>query len=372
MAATPDGRGYWLVAADGGVFTFGDAGFYGSTGSERLNRAVVGMAATPDGRGYWLVAADGGVFTFGDARFYGSTGSERLNRPVVAMAATHDGRGYRLVASDGGVFTFGDASFLGSAITNDLAPAVAIATSGLGYRVAYGRGRSPFGPAATAYLASRVGDVTAAVYDANTGTTWAWNPGDAQDTASIVKVDIMATAMSEAQSRNQALPAGEAQLMVPMIEQSDNNAATALWNDVGGPGAVAGFDRTIGMAQTNPSPAWGLTTTTAVDQVTLVKDFAYPNWALSNANRAYGLNLMEHVEPAQRWGVTGGVSAGVTVAVKNGWLPFGADWQVNSIGWVTGQGRNYVLAVLTRGSPTEGYGIDTIQGLSSQVWSTLG
>jgi ribosomal protein L24E len=72
MASTPDGRGYWLVASDGGIFTFGDAHFYGSTGATRLNRPVVGMASTPDGRGYWLVASDGGIFTFGDAHFYGS------------------------------------------------------------------------------------------------------------------------------------------------------------------------------------------------------------------------------------------------------------------------------------------------------------
>ena len=114
MAATPDGRGYWLVASDGGIFSFGDAQFYGSTGSLTLNRPVVGMAATPDGRGYWLVASDGGIFSFGDARFYGSTGSLTLNRPVVGMAATPHGRGYWLVASDGGIFSFGDARFYGS------------------------------------------------------------------------------------------------------------------------------------------------------------------------------------------------------------------------------------------------------------------
>ena len=75
MAATPDGKGYWLVASDGGIFSYGDATFYGSTGAIRLNKPIVGMAATPDGKGYWLVASDGGVFTFGDAGFYGSTGA---------------------------------------------------------------------------------------------------------------------------------------------------------------------------------------------------------------------------------------------------------------------------------------------------------
>ncbi len=155
-AVDPSSGGYWLVAADGGVFSFGDAGFYGSMGGTVLNRPVVGMAATPDGGGYWLVAADGGVFSFGDAGFYGSMGGRpstdrwwawrppptagatgwwpptagcsasvtpastarwagrSLNRPVVGMAATPDGGGYWLVAADGGVFSFGDAGFYGS------------------------------------------------------------------------------------------------------------------------------------------------------------------------------------------------------------------------------------------------------------------
>src|SRR5687768_6830267 len=63
------GAGYWLVASDGGIFDFGDAGFFGSTGAIPLNRPIVGMAATPTGRGYWLVASDGGIFDFGDADF---------------------------------------------------------------------------------------------------------------------------------------------------------------------------------------------------------------------------------------------------------------------------------------------------------------
>jgi len=115
MAATPDGGGYWLVASDGGIFSFGNAGFYGSTGALTLNRPIVGMAATPDGRGYWLVASDGGIFSFGDAGFHGSTGALTLNRPIVGMAAVPGGGGYWLVASDGGIFSFGNAGFHGSA-----------------------------------------------------------------------------------------------------------------------------------------------------------------------------------------------------------------------------------------------------------------
>jgi hypothetical protein len=114
MAATPDGQGYWFVGSDGGVFTYGDAQYWGSTGALHLNKPIVGMATTPDGLGYWLVASDGGIFAFGSAKFWGSTGNIVLNKPIVGMAATPDGLGYWLVASDGGIFTEGDATFMGS------------------------------------------------------------------------------------------------------------------------------------------------------------------------------------------------------------------------------------------------------------------
>jgi N-acetylmuramoyl-L-alanine amidase len=136
MAATPDGNGYWLVARDGGVFSYGDATFEGSAGSLRLNAPILGMAPSPDGNGYWLVASDGGIFSYGDAAFWGSAGGTALNAPVVAMAAVPGGAGYWLVASDGGVFSYGDAAFWGSAGSLRLdAPVVgmAAAPAGAGY-----------------------------------------------------------------------------------------------------------------------------------------------------------------------------------------------------------------------------------------------
>ena len=108
------GLGYWLVASDGGIFSFGDAGYWGSTGNIKLNKPVVGMAPTNDSGGYWLAASDGGIFSFGDAHFqHGSLGATHLNKPIVGIAATPDGHGYWMVASDGGVFSFGDADFFG-------------------------------------------------------------------------------------------------------------------------------------------------------------------------------------------------------------------------------------------------------------------
>ncbi|MFZ4515983.1 MAG: glucosaminidase domain-containing protein [Acidimicrobiia bacterium] len=143
IVPTPSGNGYWLIASDGGIFSFGDAKFFGSTGSLRLNKPVVGMTPTPSGNGYWLVASDGGIFAFGDARFFGSTGAMRINRPVVGMAATPTGNGYWLVAADGGIFTFGDAQFLGSTGSlklNRAVVAMASTPSGKGYWLVGGDG----------------------------------------------------------------------------------------------------------------------------------------------------------------------------------------------------------------------------------------
>ena len=109
------GGGYWMVSSDGGIFSFGSARFFGSTGNVKLNQPIVGMAATPSGQGYWLVASDGGIFAFGEAGFFGSAGGIILARPITAMAASPSGEGYWFTASDGGVFAFGDARFFGAA-----------------------------------------------------------------------------------------------------------------------------------------------------------------------------------------------------------------------------------------------------------------
>ena len=136
MSRTPTSNGYWMVASDGGIFAFGGAGFFGSKGGQHLDKPIVGMTPSPSGLGYWMVASDGGIFNFGDAPFKGSTGGQPLNKPIVGMAATPSGQGYWLVASDGGIFAFGDAVFYGSKGGQILdKPIVGMAgtTSGHGY-----------------------------------------------------------------------------------------------------------------------------------------------------------------------------------------------------------------------------------------------
>jgi cell wall-associated NlpC family hydrolase len=127
VVSSSDGGGYWLVAADGGIFSFGDAPFYGSMGGRHLDKPIVGMSADVATGGYWLVASDGGIFSFG-APFLGSTGGIHLSRPVTGMASLGDGQGYWLVASDGGIFSEGTAAFRGSMGGVSLsAPAVGMA-----------------------------------------------------------------------------------------------------------------------------------------------------------------------------------------------------------------------------------------------------
>jgi hypothetical protein len=163
MAATPSGRGYWLVASDGGIFSFGDARFFGSTGGLRLNRPIVGMTSSPSGRGYWFVATDGGIFSFGDTEYHGSMSGAALAQPVVSMDATPSGNGYWLASADGGVFGFGDAT-LARPLTAMALPRpqhvidVAVAPVGDGYWLATARPTlSAKAEAAIAWYMSRVG-----------------------------------------------------------------------------------------------------------------------------------------------------------------------------------------------------------------------
>jgi hypothetical protein len=106
MASTPDGQGYWLVAADGGIFAFGDAPYFGSTGGQLLDAPVVGIATSIDGGGYWLAAADGGVYAFGDAPNVGSWVGDP-DPPVAGITPFPSGGGYWLVNAGGCPFVAG-------------------------------------------------------------------------------------------------------------------------------------------------------------------------------------------------------------------------------------------------------------------------
>ena len=202
----------------------------------------------------------------------------------------------------------------------------------------------------------------------------------------MVKLDVLETLLSErGQGDGTGLSASEQTLADQMIEDSDNDAATSLWYAAGGAAGLRSFNARAGLAHTAPSscivcpgfawPGWGLTTTTPDDQIALLRQLVAPGSLLTRAARDYAVSLMRDVTPSQRWGVSGGVPAQVTVALKNGWLPLrgaGSDWQINSVGWVSGGGRNYLIAVLCTGNPSEQYGIDTIDRLAATEWQHMG
>jgi hypothetical protein len=239
----------------------------------------------------------------------------------------------------------------------------------------------PFSAAVTAYLAGRAGTVVAAIDDLRTGQTWALGDGRPQATGSIVKVDILQTLLA---GRPLGLTAADRADARSMIENNVNAPATSLWSQVGRAAGLRSYNASVGLQQTTPStclvcagfgwPGWGLTTTTPADQLLLLRQLV--NGALlSPADRGYVVSLMENVEPDQRWGVSAGVPLGVRVALKNAWVPLtgaSTDWQINSEGWVSGDGRDYLIAVLTTGNPDEQYGIDTINTLSAILWPAMG
>jgi beta-lactamase class A len=242
----------------------------------------------------------------------------------------------------------------------------------------------PFGSAAASYVSGRDGVVLAAVYDLRTGQTWQFGQGQPQDEASVVKLDVLETLLAERGRGGTELSARDRTLAEQMIEDSDNDAATSMWDEVGGASGIRSFNTSAGLADTVPSscvncpgfpwPGWGLTTTIPGDQLTLLRTLVEPNSLLTNPERSYALSLMENVTPDQRWGVSGGVPAQATVALKNGWLPLNSannNWQINSVGWISGGGRDYLIAVLTTGNPTEQYGIDTIDQLAAMVWNAM-
>jgi hypothetical protein len=219
-----------------------------------------------------------------------------------------------------------------------------------------------------AYIAKRHGAISVAVYDGVAKNLIVVHPKVRGRTASIVKVDILETLLHQTHGD---LSEDQRETAKAMIENSNNDAATDLWNEDGGAPGVHAYNDDLGLKQTTPNVDWGLTTTSAADQLTLVRELQHSSSLLTASGRRFQRTLMRHVEADQRWGISGGVPSGVVIGIKNGWLPVTEDhnrWAVNSVGWVSGQGKHYVIAVLTQHEVSEDYGIDTIQHISGVVW----
>lgn len=224
------------------------------------------------------------------------------------------------------------------------------------------------------WLASRNSSASVAIYDARTGQTAYYGTNQRYVCASIAKVSILGTVLRSAARANRPLSAAETAHAAPMIEQSSNDDATWLWNEVGQGPAVQAYQRSVGMNATvqDPLNRWGLATTTAADQARAVQALIWPNPVLRSGDQAYARSLMRSVIASQRWGVSAGAPAGATVELKNGWLPHDGAYRVNSIGHISDATHDYVVAVLTStpgtGTSSFNYGIATIQGVTRLLW----
>jgi beta-lactamase class A len=214
-------------------------------------------------------------------------------------------------------------------------------------------------------LRGRAGHQAVTVRDTVTGISCQADAGRQFDSASIVKVIILAALLRWHQETRIPLSPWENGEAALMITRSDNDAASDLWQWVG-MSRLQRFLNLAAMGETvlGPGEYWGLTQVTANDEMLLLDLLTQPNLVLSDGSRSYELALMARVIPGQRWGTPAGAPAGVTVHVKNGWLPDATGWHINSIGAFTGKGVNYAIAVLTDDNPSEQYGIDTIQDVA--------
>ncbi|GIH16539.1 serine hydrolase [Rugosimonospora africana] len=239
------------------------------------------------------------------------------------------------------------------------------------------------------YLASSGTHAALALLDQDTGEKVYYQENQQFNTASIIKVDILATVLYQHQKSGKKLTSTESSNATKMITQSDNNAATALWNDIGkGPG-LAQANKDFGLTETVPGDAgyWGLTKTTAADQLRLLQVISNPTGSapadppagappstaaghgtpgpLDVASCDYLFSLMNRVEHDQRWGVPDAAGSHATnVYVKNGWLSYSQDnykWIINSIGRIIEPGHDWLVVVLSNYHPSMDNGIDQIE-----------
>ncbi|MEU8180775.1 serine hydrolase [Micromonospora sp. NPDC049047] len=195
------------------------------------------------------------------------------------------------------------------------------------------------------------------------------------ETASIVKVNILAALLLRQRPPGRALAADTRRLAEAMIVSSDNAAAEALWDRIDGAGGLIAANRTLGLRETKPSPHWGRTTTTAADQLRLLTALTSPTGPLTPTDRTFVMGLMKKVIPEQRWGITAARGSGNPSAyVKNGWDTADADggrWLVNSIGRIVEPRQDWLVAVLSDHHVSQQEGVRVVEKVATYVLKEL-
>ncbi|MDQ7908787.1 serine hydrolase [Phytohabitans sp. ZYX-F-186] len=220
------------------------------------------------------------------------------------------------------------------------------------------------------FVKANGGRVSVALYDRATGAGLSVGTRRFR-TASIVKVDILAALLLE----DDTLTSTQRALATDMITVSDNDAASSLFRTVGGVSGLNKANATFGMKETKANSAWGITTTTAADQVRLLRSLTTADGPLSTAAARYLFGLMGQVVDEQRWGVPAAAPTGASgVWVKNGWVQVTADdglWVVNSIGRIAEEGHDWLLAVLSDHHATQEKGIEIVEQAATTALTSM-
>jgi beta-lactamase class A len=256
------------------------------------------------------------------------------------------------------------AQALAAAVVQDKTPPVSCTSTVRKYRKLASRMTRGI----TAAMQDRESFTGLAVADTRTGITCKYRPLWHFHSASIVKVIILGTLLHDLSVRHHYLTAAQLTLTKEMITESDNAAATKLWDEDG----MHNLQHFLDLARMKHTELgqdgyWGLTEVTAPDEMLLLNLLTTKNTVLDKPSRDYALKLMSEVIGSQRWGVPAGAPADVTVHVKNGWLPDPVLWVINSIGTFTSHHRVYRIVVLTRDNPNMDYGVDTVQAIAEVV-----
>ncbi|MEU6094712.1 serine hydrolase [Streptomyces sp. NPDC047079] len=216
-------------------------------------------------------------------------------------------------------------------------------------------------------------DVAVAVMESDSGERAVYGDGTF-DTASIVKVDILATLLLQAQDAGRHLTAQERTYATAMIENSDNASASALWTAIGQADGLDTANKRFGLTDTagGDGALWGLTRTTAADQLALLQQVFGDTSQLSKASRGYLRGLMGDIAEDQRWGVSAAAD-GAQWALKNGWLPRSTTglWDINSIGRVTAGGHRCLVVALSNGNSTKAKGVLLVEAAARAAVSVF-
>jgi beta-lactamase class A len=194
--------------------------------------------------------------------------------------------------------------------------------------------------------------------------------------ASLVKLDILQTLLYQRQRTGQPLTRAQQADVAAMIERSDNAAADRIYRLVGKAAGLGRYNAVLGLHDTvlNTAGLWGLSTTSAADQLLVLRALVLPGSPLTAASRRYALDLLAGVEADQRWGVSAAADPGSTTLSKNGWLGVDADrerWAVTSAGVVRIGGHQVLMAVLSQHQPGFDTAVARVERAARMLAATL-